>query len=645
MNQSQRKKQDRLIKHPAGFSARDLILALVAVGLLFTLLSPYVLSMRDSARLQNCQSNLRQLGVGLQSYHDSYSVFPPAAVWATDKMHSLALHISKRGDLFVQANWAQMLLPHVGQEQLAQQYHPELPVSDVQNKEIREALLSVMSCPSDPYTRTENHFTFTPNSELTLSFARGNYAFNGGTNCFKIGTGSTVSPNGDAAHILMDKDSRTFQYWGNGIGGFNKSFSVDDYENGLSTLVALDEVRAGIHPLDPRGVWAWGNIASSITWGHGVNGDDYGPNNQWPRSDDFVGCGELHDVVGTETLTKERMPCVSYVDINQNATARSMHDSGVNVLFLDGRVRFIHDHVDAGLWHVMHSRETPEDFLGNNFEKKLVTYNFEQDAEKSGLSGTTGKQASSSPESFSNSIEMKFILVPAGEFQMGLPDAGTGTDIPAETPPHSVVISKPFYLGCFEVTQREYQTVMSHTPSFHGSGTGNADESEQYPVEQVSWFDANRFCEKLNQFAAEKKAGRRYRLPTEAEWEYACRSGSMQPYQYQSKRRENDRTGTAAGVLPPLPVTKVGMYPPNEFGLYDMRGNVWEWCSDWFDRDYYQRSPQVDPQGPSDGYIKVVRGGDWIFVGEQCRINYPMLPPWKSSPFIGFRVVCEHVSN
>ncbi|QDT96522.1 SUMF1/EgtB/PvdO family nonheme iron enzyme [Gimesia aquarii] len=645
MCQYQQNNRHRNLEHSAGFSVRDLILALIVVGIFFALLSPYVLSMRDTARLQNCQSNMRQLGVALQSYHETNSFFPPAAVWSTEKMHSLALHISKRGDLFIQANWAQMLLPYMGQEQLAEQSHSELPVSHVQNQKTRETSLSIMNCPSDPFNRANNHYKFNPNPELSLSFARGNYAFNGGTNCYKVGMGTTASPNGDWAHILIDKNARSFQYWGNGIGGFNKSFSVDDFNNGLSTLVALDEVRAGIHPLDPRGVWAWGNIASSVTWGHGVNGDDFGPNNQWPRSDDFVGCGKLHDVVGTETITKERMPCVSYVDINQNATARSLHHAGVNVLFLDGRVRFIHDQVDPGLWHVMHSRETPENVLANDFEARLQVSDFEQEAHGANDSHTASNRIASKPNAFSNSIDMKFILIPAGEFQMGLPDEGYEIDLAEETPPHSVIISKPFYLGCFEVTQREYQMVMSQNPSFHGSDTGNVDESEQFPVEQVSWMDVQRFCENLNQLAAEKKARRYYRLPTEAEWEYACRSGSTQPYPFQSRRSEDDRSGAAAGIQPSLPVTRVGMYPANEFGLYDMRGNVWEWCSDWFDRDYYRRSPRVDPQGPSDGFIKVIRGGDWIFVGEDCRINYPVLPPWKSSPFVGFRVICEHYPN
>jgi formylglycine-generating enzyme required for sulfatase activity len=139
----------------------------------------------------------------------------------------------------------------------------------------------------------------------------------------------------------------------------------------------------------------------------------------------------------------------------------------------------------------------------------------------------------------------------------------------------------------------------------------------------------------------EQSSGRTYRLPTEAEWEYACRSGRSDPYHWTLQRRPEDDSGDAAGIVPALPLREVGSYPANAFGLYDLRGNVWEWCADWFDRSYYSRSPRDDPQGPAAGFLKVVRGGDWIFVGEVCRINYPIMSPWQTSPFVGFRVVCE----
>src|SRR5690606_13864500 len=120
-----------------------------------------------------------------------------------------------------------------------------------------------------------------------------------------------------------DVGSRIFQYWGNGVAGFNKSFRRDEFTNGRSTLVTFNEIRAGIDPIDIRGSWALGHIAASATWGHGINGDAYGPNNSWARSDDIQGGPALSEKYGAERLVELGMPCVSYIDRNQNAASRS----------------------------------------------------------------------------------------------------------------------------------------------------------------------------------------------------------------------------------------------------------------------------------------------------------------------------------
>jgi prepilin-type processing-associated H-X9-DG protein len=130
-------------------------------------------------------------------------------------------------------------------------------------------------------------------------------------------------------------------------GGINKAFSLGEFANGRSTLVALEELRAGIGPPDPRGAWALGQIGGSITWAHGVNGDAAGPNNPWPRSDDILGCPALHAAVGSQTLRSEGMPCAHYIDANQQASSRSLHPGGVNVSFADGSVKFIKDTIDS----------------------------------------------------------------------------------------------------------------------------------------------------------------------------------------------------------------------------------------------------------------------------------------------------------
>jgi formylglycine-generating enzyme required for sulfatase activity len=237
---------------------------------------------------------------------------------------------------------------------------------------------------------------------------------------------------------------------------------------------------------------------------------------------------------------------------------------------------------------------------------------------------------------------------------MGVPDIGNTDELPKNVPPHRVCIGKDFYLGIHEVTQAQYERIALKNPSWHRqleSASADRNDTSQLPVEQVSWLDAVEFCKQLSKVPGEAQEGRVYRLPTEAEWEYACRSGRSQAYHFSWTIKEDDKSGEAAGknnrfqdrgVRTPLPLRPVGSYPPNEWGLFDMRGNVFEWCSDWFARDYYSRSPVLDPTGPQNGYLRVVRGCDWAFVTDHCKINRLVNEPFQKSPFIGFRLVCEY---
>jgi formylglycine-generating enzyme required for sulfatase activity len=201
-----------------------------------------------------------------------------------------------------------------------------------------------------------------------------------------------------------------------------------------------------------------------------------------------------------------------------------------------------------------------------------------------------------------NSIGIKLKLLPAGMFTMG--QAGGNSD---ETP-HQVTLTKPFYIGVYEVTNAQWQAVMGSVPS-------KCKEADR-PVEQVSWGDAKEFCRKLSALAEERKAGRVYRLPTEAEWEYACRAGTTTKYCF-----GNDESGlgdfgwfngNAGGETHP-----VGGKKPNAWGLFDMHGNVFEWCSDWYGA--YPKGVASDPQGPSGGLFRVRRGGNWITPAGSCR--------------------------
>ena len=237
------------------------------------------------------------------------------------------------------------------------------------------------------------------------------------------------------------------------------------------------------------------------------------------------------------------------------------------------------------------------------------------------------------PKEITNSIGMKLVLIPKGTFMMGSPESEEGRQ--KDETQHEVTISKDYYLGVYEVTQAQYEKVMGKNPSyFQGPKVGN--ENADLPVENVSWDDTVEFCKKLSDLPEEKKAGRLYRLPTEAEWEYACRAGSKTAYSFDDeegllpeygwfKRNSSDRTHT------------VGLLEPNAWGLYDMHGNVWEWCSDWYGE--YPKGAVSDPTGPCEGSDRVNRGGGWYNEAANCRsaIRHGIDPSFRFH-FIGFRV-------
>jgi len=152
-----------------------------------------------------------------------------------------------------------------------------------------------------------------------------------------------------------------------------------------------------------------------------------------------------------------------------------------------------------------------------------------------------------------------------------------------------------------QVTQRQYERVTGENPS-HFKG-------DELPVEHLSWKEAQRFCEMLSSLPAEQKAGRRYRLPTEAEWEYACRAGTATPFNTGDSLEPDQARFSFTNRSSPKQTAPVGTYPPNAWGLFDMHGNVWEWTSDWFSAEYFRESPVDDPQGPTTGTHHTLRGG------------------------------------
>jgi formylglycine-generating enzyme required for sulfatase activity len=238
------------------------------------------------------------------------------------------------------------------------------------------------------------------------------------------------------------------------------------------------------------------------------------------------------------------------------------------------------------------------------------------------------------PVEVTNSIGMKLKLIPPGEFLMGSADSDWDAG-DAEKPQHTVWISKAFYLGVTEVTQEQYERVMGANPStFKGA---------QLPVEKVSWDDAVEFCRKLSVLSAERSAGRVYRLPTDAEWEYACRAGSRTKWSFGDAESSPgdyawywDNSGNKTHP--------VGTKKPNAWGLYDMHGNVWEWCLDWYDG--YASTPMDDPVGPATGSLRVSRGGGWSSDAGYCRSAFRSgRAPDSRYDFLGFRLVFSTVDQ
>lgn len=285
------------------------------------------------------------------------------------------------------------------------------------------------------------------------------------------------------------------------------------------------------------------------------------------------------------------------------------------------------------------------------------------------------------PVRFTNAIGMEFVLIPPGEFLMGASNLVFDAQ-PGERPQHRVRITKPFYLGKCEVTWGQYDSIMrlvlTRLKSSAKNLLGRSVESS-LPADTVLWGYADRFCKELTDRPEENGAGRSYRLPTEAEWEFACRAGCgedvfpgkesgdisdyawfvgsarsraqpMQGFRDPFEAFDASRSRSTRGRVQETRANShtVGLKQPNAFGLHDMYGNVWEMCADWYGEDYYRSSPEADPPGPSSGRFKVTRGGAWNSDPSVAVPRSGLQPfhrggiePKGSRDFVGFRVACD----
>jgi formylglycine-generating enzyme required for sulfatase activity len=262
---------------------------------------------------------------------------------------------------------------------------------------------------------------------------------------------------------------------------------------------------------------------------------------------------------------------------------------------------------------------------------------------------------------------MKLLRIEPGKFLMGSPsnEAYRGND----EQQHEVEITRGFWLGADPVTVGQFRAFVKATgyrtqaereggayryvgsewkqdPRINWQNPG-FQQDDSHPIVCVSWNDAQEFCA----WPTKTNSGHLYRLPTDAEWEYACRAGAAESFPFHVGQPSHSLSSTQANFNGDFPyggtakgpylkrTTPVRSYKPNAWGLFDMHGNVWEWCQDWYGADYYGQSPRQDPPGPSEGSIRVIRGGSWKDDGQYCRSAFRFWnEPADRSGALGFRV-------
>jgi len=343
---------------------------MAVVGMMMGLLMMAIQYIRESARIVHCTSHLAQIGHSLSNHHTAKTHLPHAVKWKgmgeplgkgknpPGTFDYVSLH---KGTDKLYSNWIIEILPFMEEENVWTMFKRQSPIGDTIHEDARSIDIAVLKCPSDPHNDEDNHFQ---RDALVKDkgYARANYGMNGGTNKYCLT--NNADPKKAAACkdgftvIGQDMEKNTTAIWGSGIGGLNKTFNFGHFSNGISNTVAVEELMAGSHAIDRRGVWALGFPSSSITICH-----KEGPNSN--VEDVINGCDEIYAIIGKSTI-----PCAAGINKHKRATARSHHKDGVHVLMADGSVHFINDEVESKVWDRMHRRDARDgdDLIDLNFE-------------------------------------------------------------------------------------------------------------------------------------------------------------------------------------------------------------------------------------------------------------------------------------
>ena len=339
-----------------GFTLIELLVVIAIIGLLVALLMPSIQAAREAARRTQCTNNMKQLSLGLLGYHNLQGSFPPSSNWPV-------ISAAGKDTPTVGPNWGITLLPYIEQRSLYAAFVTKdssgnaVYIGDPLNAIPRAIQLPVMLCPTDTYNRVnyDGSQLPTPVNQPGQTWARGNYAANASL-AFMVDAIGPTSP----AWVYVSAASGSIPPYlaYRGVMGANVSLSLDQIHDGASNTFLLGEVRAGVVPVDPRGVWALGGVSSAL-WGHGSIGSPYtsvdadGPNASGGTPDDLAACQQITNATpgGNAALIKlGGLQCwnIGGGSVNQQVAARSMHGGGVNMSFCDGSAKFISNYINLG---------------------------------------------------------------------------------------------------------------------------------------------------------------------------------------------------------------------------------------------------------------------------------------------------------
>ncbi len=310
----------------AAFTLVELLVVIAIIAILIALLLPAVQAAREAARRTQCANNLKQIGLGLQTYHDVHQILPPSSLWPAGSTASMP-------NTNLYANWVIMILPFIEEKNLAQQFNLNATICDPSNATARGTIISTMICPSDPYSAVPFDGT---QWGMGSNWARGNYAANASLDYMDDGA-------------VGGQNSNWNQYYYRGVMTANIGLSLKKILDGTSKTIAVGEIRAGLNSTDARGIWAMGGGAASALYAHGWMGDDNGPNCASIYADDQFTCDLTTTAFGgSQALVNLGMPCYVGDAGSHQQTARSLHPGGVQVVFCDGSVQFIFDEIQLG---------------------------------------------------------------------------------------------------------------------------------------------------------------------------------------------------------------------------------------------------------------------------------------------------------